>query len=118
MYEYKCKVERVVDGDTVDISIDLGFDISVKQRVRLLNINAPESRTRDLEEKKRGIAATEYLKALFVNASSVKVQTELDARGKYGRVLGTFFWRTHDSHEWSNVNEKLVLEGHAVFKEY
>ena len=116
MYEYMCEVERVVDGDTVDVVIDLGFDVNLRSRVRLEGIDAPESRTRDLVEKEKGIAATEYLGALLNTAEEVKVITQYDKRGKFGRVIGTFFVKR--SNAWGNVNEMLVEEGHAVFKEY
>lgn len=108
MYEYKCTLDRVVDGDTVDVYIDLGFSVSIHQRVRLLGIDAPESRTRDLEEKARGIAATEYLEERLTNASEIIVKTELDKRGKFGRVLGLFFI------EGKNINEEMISVGHAV----
>lgn len=116
MYEYSCKVQRVVDGDTVDVLIDLGFEIYVGHRVRLEGIDAPESRTRDLVEKQKGLAATGYLKGLFDVADEVKIITSYDKRGKYGRVIGTFFVKRDGA--WGNVNEMLVEDGHAVAKEY
>jgi len=65
MYRYKARLNRIIDGDTIDVSIDLGFDVKIKQRVRLYGINTPEVRTKDLKEKERGIEATEYLKRFF-----------------------------------------------------
>ena len=83
MYEYKCGVTRIVDGDTVDCEIDLGFDIIYKSRVRLYGIDTPESRTRDLDEKARGKLASKFL-----HADKLVIQTKLDKKGKFGRVLG------------------------------
>ena len=105
MYTYKIKLERVVDGDTVDADIDLGFDVSVKKRIRLQGINAPESRTRDLEEKARGLAAKDKLVDLLGDGEFVIESKEV---GKYGRVLGTLHI------EDININQTLVDEGFAV----
>lgn len=89
MYEYGCKVERVVDGDTVDVVLDLGFDIFHKCRVRLYGIDTPESRTRDLDEKARGKMAGSFLKESIDAGNKIVIQTKLkDSKGKYGRVLG------------------------------
>jgi micrococcal nuclease len=89
MYEYGCKVERVVDGDTVDVVLDLGFDIFHKCRVRLYGIDTPESRTRDLDEKARGKMAGSFLKESIDAGDKIVIQTKLkDSKGKYGRVLG------------------------------
>ena len=88
MYEYSCKVERVVDGDTIDVVLDLGFDILYKSRVRLYGIDTPESRTRDLDEKARGKLATAFLKEAVDCGKQIVIQTKLkDSRGKFGRVL-------------------------------
>ena len=108
MYEYKAIIRRVVDGDTVDVTLDLGFNILYNSRIRLLGINTPESRTRDLEEKKRGLAAKERVKELCPVGSTIMVETVKDGRVKFGRILGVL---------WANdvsVNELLVEEGHAV----
>lgn len=106
MYEYKCKLLRIVDGDTIDVDIDLGFSIHQKNRVRLFGIDTPEVRTRDVDEKAKGFAAkirlTELLPEEFV------IQTKYDNRGKYGRVLGTLIVNNQ------NINEQLVEEGHAI----
>ena len=88
MYEYKCKIRKVVDGDTVDVDIDLGFGVWLrKQRVRLVGIDTPESRTRDLEEKKYGLAAKEFL-TKWVTSGGLTIKTTKDQRGKFGRILG------------------------------
>ena len=89
MYEYGCKVTRVVDGDTVDVILDLGFSILHKCRVRLYAIDTPESRTRDKDEKARGKLAGKYLKNAIDNGKKVVLRSKLkDSKGKYGRVLG------------------------------
>ncbi len=110
MYEYRVKsVERVVDGDTVDVVIDLGFNILTKQRVRIAGIDTPEKRTRDLEEKEWGLKASAYAEEWFEsNAESLVIRTEVDgASGKYGRVLG-YFWSGD-----SCYNEMVVEAGLA-----
>ena len=121
MYEYRIKsVDRIVDGDTIDVTIDLGFDILHKTRVRLYGINTPEKRTRDLEEKKRGYAASERLTELilscFLEDHYLVLQTK--EKGKYGRYLGILIRRVDDAKEGENpeldLNQQLVLEGHAV----
>ena len=90
MYEYKCKVERVVDGDTIDCIIDLGFSVLYKSRVRLYGIDTPESRTRDKDEKARGKLAARFLKDCVTEGKEVVLQTKLkDSRGKFGRVIAT-----------------------------
>lgn len=88
MYEYNCGITRVVDGDTVDAEIDLGFDIIYKSRVRLYGIDTPESRTRDLDEKARGKLAAKFLSDAILHADTLVIQTKLDKKGKFGRVLG------------------------------
>ena len=89
MYEYSCTVERVVDGDTVDVTLDLGFDILHKCRVRLYGIDTPESRTRNKDEKVRGKMAGAFLKEAIEDGEKIVIQTKLkDSKGKYGRVLG------------------------------
>ena len=108
MYEYKAIIRRVVDGDTVDITLDLGFDILYNNRIRLHGIDTPESRTRDLEEKKLGLAAKDRVKELCPVGSTVTVKTTKDGRGKFGRILGEIFVGD------VSVNKLLVEEGHAV----
>ena len=89
MYEYSCEVKRVVDGDTVDVVLDLGFDVSYSTRVRLYGIDTPESRTRNKDEKARGKMAGAFLKEAIESGEKVVIQTKLkDSKGKYGRVLG------------------------------
>jgi micrococcal nuclease len=88
MYEYSCGITRIVDGDTVDCEIDLGFDITYKSRVRLYGIDTPESRTRDLDEKARGKLAAKFLSDAILHADKLVIQTKLDKKGKFGRVLG------------------------------
>ena len=105
MYTYKAKLDRVVDGDTVDANINLGFDITIHKRIRLTGIDTPESRTRDLEEKKRGLAAKNRLIELLGNGEFILESREV---GKFGRVLGTIHVGK------SNINDQLVEEGHAV----
>ena len=108
MYEYRATIRRVVDGDTVDITLDLGFDILYNNRIRLLGIDTPESRTRDLEEKKLGLAAKDRVKELCPVGSTVTVKTTKDGRGKFGRILGEIYVGD------VNVNKLLKEEGHAV----
>ena len=109
MYEYKAEVVKVVDGDTIDVKIDLGFSISIQQRLRLARINAPESRTRHPIEKAAGKAATDFLKGfLMVNHNYLIVRTQLDKRGKFGRVLAEVFADGYC------VNDLMLEKGHAV----
>ena len=89
MYEYNCTVERVVDGDTIDVVLDLGFSVLYKSRVRLYAIDTPESRTRNKDEKARGKMAGSFLEEAIEDGEKVVIQTKLkDSRGKFGRVLG------------------------------
>ena len=108
MYEYNVKVVKVIDGDTVDVDIDLGFGVWLhKERVRLYGIDTPESRTKDLEEKKYGLAAKEFL-TKWVTSGGVTLKTFKVKRGKFGRILGEL-WCFN-----TNVNEKMIEEHHAV----
>ena len=109
MYTYKAKLDRVVDGDTIDVNI--GFDISVHKRVRLAGINAPESRTKDLEEKKKGLASKARLIELLDKGDLVVESKEL---GKYGRVIGDLTIYPDNLDLPININETLIEEGHAV----
>lgn len=113
MYEYRCKLRKVVDGDTVDIDIDLGFGVWLQdERVRLYGIDTPESRTRDLEEKKYGLAAKEYVEN-FLDDEWLTLKTkEYDSKGKFGRILGEL-WRT-SSYADKSLNDYLVEKHHAV----
>jgi micrococcal nuclease len=111
MYEYRVKkVLKVVDGDTIDVDIDLGFDISFTSRVRLAGIDTPESRTTDKEEKVLGLEVKDRLKTLISSANTVVIRTEKpDSSEKYGRILG---WLFLDGAEKS-VNEALIADGYA-----
>ena len=92
MYEYRCKVVRVIDGDTVDVDIDLGFGVWLhKERVRIVGIDTPESRTRDKVEKRFGLLAKEFVENFFKTDGSIILSTQkYDAKGKFGRILGDF----------------------------
>ena len=109
MYEYRCKVRRVVDGDTVDIDIDLGFGVWLhKERVRIYGIDTPESRTRDKEEKKYGLMAKEFVKQ-FVKGGSIMLTTQkYDAKGKFGRILGDIIVDN------KSLSDTMIQEHHAV----
>ena len=113
MYEYNCNIVRVVDGDTVDVDIDLGFGIWVRnERVRLSGIDTPESRTRDLTEKFYGKYATSYLVGKL--GKSCVLRTKKDRAGKFGRVLGEFIVYDEYSDSWKSVNEMMVRDFIAV----
>lgn len=111
MYEYRVKaVLAVVDGDTIDADIDLGFDISLTKRVRLAGIDTPESRTKNKEEKVLGLEVKELLKKKLKEAKTIVIRTELpDSTEKYGRILG---WIYLDGAELS-INESLIATGYA-----
>jgi micrococcal nuclease len=113
-YIYRAKLERVVDGDTVDALIDVGFDIWVKKRIRFMGLDAWESRTRDLEEKKKGLAAKARVIELLEETSSKSGYFRLKSHGvgKYGRVLGELFIIDSNNIQY-NINETLINEGHA-----
>ena len=115
MYTYNIELLRVVDGDTIDAKIDLGFDIWVKKRVRFLGVNAPESRTRDLKEKARGLAAKDRVKQLLEGTKTIQLKSH--GVGKYGRCLGELHIDVVDGQEkvtLESVNKLLIKEGHAV----
>jgi len=113
-YIYRAKLERVVDGDTIDALIDVGFDIWVKKRIRYKGIDTWESRTKDLDEKKLGIAAKERNKELLESVSSKPGYFRLKSHGvgKYGRVLGEILIKDTEGIEY-NINQTLIDEGHA-----
>jgi len=119
MYEYSAIVNRVVDGDTIDVTIDLGFKVWKKMRVRMEGINTPESRTRDLEEKKRGLAAKDRLIEIL-EYNDNKCLLKVSGVGKYGRALATVFVDSlsplngEDGITTIDVNKQLIKEGHAV----
>ena len=108
-HNYSAKVLRVVDGDTADAMIDLGFDTWVKKRIRFYGVDTWESRTRNLEEKKKGLAAKDYVKDLLENSDEGKFVLKSYGVGKYGRVLGELFVKGHEK----SVNELLKENGHA-----
>ena len=109
MYEYSCKVDRVVDGDTIDVILDLGFDILYRSRVRLYGIDTPESRTRDKDEKVRGKMASAYLKKAIDSGKKVVIETKLkDSKGKFGRVLGNVMV------DGININQLMIVNYLAV----
>ena len=109
MYEYGCQVTRVVDGDSIDVDLDLGFDIIYKCRVRLYGIDTPESRTRNKDEKVRGKLAAKFLKDAILNGKNVILQTQLkDSKGKFGRVLASVVV------DGININQRMVTNHLAV----
>ena len=114
MYHYPCKIIKIVDGDTVDVDIDLGFGIWMhRERVRMMGIDTPESRTRDKVEKAFGLASKARLKELLPIGSITVLKTEIDKsgedkKGKFGRILGDFIV---DDRRATDI---LIEEGHAV----
>lgn len=109
MYEYRCKILRIVDGDTVDVDIDLGFGVWMhKERVRLLGIDTPESRTKDLVEKQFGLASKQFVKDLMPIGSQQIIKTEKDKTGKFGRILGDFLI------DGKRLTHLMVEANHAV----
>ena len=110
MYEYRAKLIKIIDGDTIDVKIDLGFGISLKKRVRLFGINAPETRSKDLDEKKAGLASKRRLEAVL-EASDGKFILKSKGVGKFGRCLGEILVDN------VNINQLLIKEGLAeVYK--
>ena len=110
MFEYESKVKRVVDGDTVDAYIDLGFNVHVDKRIRFMGIDTPESRTRDLTEKRYGLGAKHRLIEILEENDNIFV-LKSHGTGKFGRVLGELF---HHHESEISINEMLIDEGHAV----
>jgi micrococcal nuclease len=114
MYEYKCTLLRVIDGDTLDVLVDLGFNVFKKIRIRLHGIDAFESRTRDLEEKKKGLAAKERLIELLegkiIRIKSIEI-------GKFGRAI-CIVYVTDRYNNKININHTLLTEGHAIKRVY
>jgi micrococcal nuclease len=109
MHEYRCTIRRVVDGDTVDVDIDLGFGIWVRnERVRLYGIDTPESRTRDLDEKKCGIYAKQCVEAFMPVDSNQTLKTYKDKVGKFGRVLGEFVVYDPEQDRQTTINEYMI----------
>tara|TARA_R110002126_G_scaffold280581_1_gene428078 strand:- start:3 stop:449 length:447 start_codon:yes stop_codon:yes gene_type:complete len=118
MYEYKAVIVRVIDGDTVDVDVDLGFGIWMKkERVRLYGIDTPESRTRDKVEKVFGLASKKRLKELLGKKCVLKTFAARDGedkKGKFGRILGDFNVYNAEEDRWCAVSEILISESHAV----
>ena len=115
MYNYKISPLRVIDGDTIDAEIDLGFDVKIKKRIRFMGINTPESRTRDLEEKARGLAAKDRVKALLEGCDNITLNSH--GVGKFGRCLGEIMLDKVDGQDkltLVSLNELLINEGHAT----
>ena len=108
-YNYSAKLDRVVDGDTCDGLIDLGFNTYVKKRIRFYGVDKWESRTRNKEEKKKGLLAKAFTKDLLENSDKGKFTIKSHGVGKYGRVLGELFVKGYDQ----SVNELLKINGHA-----
>ena len=112
MYSYEAKIRRWVDGDTVDVDIDLGFGLVYSnQRLRLYGIDAYESRTRDLDEKNKGLEAKDYVKKMAPEGSTVSIITH--KTGKYGRILAEVFVEV-SYNDWQSINSLLITEGHAT----
>lgn len=118
MYEYKATVVKVIDGDTVDVDIDLGFGVMLSdERVRIMGIDTPESRTRDKVEDLFGEAAKARVKQLLGNRVILKTQINKhgeDMKGKFGRILGDFKVYDHATDSWCMLTDILIKEGHAV----
>ncbi len=114
LYQYKAFVTKVYDGDTITVEIDLGFKTSVKgEKIRLSRINTPEVRGVSREE---GLKSRDYLRTLILN-KEILLETIKDKKGKYGRYLGELFFK-QENEEWLNINDHLVEEGFAEYKEY
>lgn len=117
MYEYRCVITRIVDGDTVDVNIDLGFDVWLSnQRVRLYGIDAPESRTSDEVEEHFGELSEQFVKQKLGIGESVKLVSKdySPSSGKYGRVLGDFMVYDDQTDSWQLLTQVMIREGHAV----
>jgi len=110
-YIYRIKqILKVVDGDTIDADIDLGFDISLSKRIRLAAVDTPESRTADANEKKYGLQSKEWLKHKVENAKNILIKTELpDSTEKYGRIIGHLYINDQDK----SLNDQMITEGYA-----
>ncbi len=111
-YIYRIKeIHKVVDGDTIDASIDLGFDISLEKRIRLAGVDTPESRTTDLKEKAMGLESKEWLKKKLEGAKDILIKTELpDSTEKYGRIIGHLYI----NREATSLNEQMIDAGYAL----
>ena len=115
MYEYSCTIDRVVDGDTVDVDIDLGFGVWLrKERVRMYGIDTPESRTRDLVEKKYGLAAKDFVLSFLPVGSTQTLRTKKDDKGKFGRILGEFVVYDAKKDVLRTLNQIMIDEHYGV----
>jgi micrococcal nuclease len=115
MYEYQCKIVRVVDGDTTDVDIDLGFGVWMKkQRIRFYGMDTPESRTRDKEEKVYGLAAKYFVESYLPKGSRQVLRTRKDGVGKYGRILGEFVVFDGFGDRETTINQLLIDTHNAV----
>lgn len=110
MYSYKIELVRVIDGDTIDASVDLGFGLSILRRIRLYGIDTPETRTRDLDEKAAGLKAKEWLANRLKSATKLSVTTLKDKEGKYGRLIGVLYA--------DNVNIQKTMLSLGLAKKY
>jgi micrococcal nuclease len=110
-YIYRIRsIHKVVDGDTIDADIDLGFDISLTKRIRLAGVDTPESRTADANEKKYGLESKEWLKKRCENAKDILIKTELpDSTEKYGRIIGHLYINGEET----SLNNQMIAEGYA-----
>lgn len=108
MYEYRARMLKVVDGDTIDLDVDLGLRVHVHERIRLLGINAPELHSSNADEREAAKKASDFLRSLTANGD-LTVKTQKDSQEKYGRYLGTLFDSTG-----LNINEELIKAGHAT----
>ena len=115
MYEYRATLLKIVDGDTVDVDIDLGFGVVLSnQRIRLYGIDTPESRTRDLEEKKCGKLAAKYIEDHIQVTSTFTLRTRLDGKGKYGRILGELICFIPEFDREMSINDAMITKKLAV----
>ena len=115
VFEYNCKIVKVVDGDTADVDIDLGFGVWLKkQRIRFYGIDTPESRTRDLEEKKYGLMAKDIVLHYLPIGSKQTLRTRQDGKGKYGRILGEFIIHDGKTDSQMTINNWMIREHYAV----
>ena len=116
MYTYRCELVRIIDGDTVVFNVDLGFGIWLKkEHVRFARINAPETRTKDLKEKRRGMAAANFVSKHLYDACEIKLTT-FKSNGKFGRYIADVHIKYMD--KWYCLNDLIVKEHHGVYKEY
>ena len=108
LYHYRADLKRVVDGDTIDVILDLGFDIHMQARIRFAGINAPESRTKDLVEKQKGLESKRFVEDWLGNIDQIIIETQLDKKGKFGRILGRVLNPAGDC-----LNDEMITLGHA-----